>query len=53
LAAEEFAGRLFVRERPKDVLEMLSEDALPGEIIYIKATRVDRLARVFIPGRYK
>jgi UDP-N-acetylmuramoyl-tripeptide--D-alanyl-D-alanine ligase len=51
LAAEEFAGRLFVRERPQDVLQMLSEDAVPDEIIYVKATRVDRLARVFVPAR--
>jgi UDP-N-acetylmuramyl pentapeptide synthase len=53
LAAEEFAGRLFVRERPKDVLQVLSEDAVPDEIIYIKATRIDRLARVFVPPRYR
>jgi UDP-N-acetylmuramoyl-tripeptide--D-alanyl-D-alanine ligase len=53
LAAEEFAGRLFVRERPQDVLQMLSEDAVPDEIIYIKATRVDRLARIFVPNHHR
>lgn len=53
LAAEEFAGRLFVRERPHDVLKMLSEDAVPDEIIYIKATRIDRLSRVFVPDRQR
>jgi UDP-N-acetylmuramoyl-tripeptide--D-alanyl-D-alanine ligase len=49
LVADELAGRLFVRERPEDMLQMLSEDALPDEIIYVKATRIDRLARFFVP----
>jgi UDP-N-acetylmuramoyl-tripeptide--D-alanyl-D-alanine ligase len=47
LQAGEFAGRLFVIEEPKDILTLVSDDALAGEIIYVKATRADRLASVF------
>jgi UDP-N-acetylmuramoyl-tripeptide--D-alanyl-D-alanine ligase len=49
LAAGEFAGRLFVIDRPAEVVELLSKDAIADEIIYIKATRIDRLSRVFVP----
>jgi UDP-N-acetylmuramoyl-tripeptide--D-alanyl-D-alanine ligase len=49
LAAGDLADRLFVHERPRDLLKVLSEDAVPDEIIYVKATRADRLARVFFP----
>jgi hypothetical protein len=49
LAAGEFAGRLFVVDRPADVLSTLSEDAIADEIIYVKASRVDRLGPLFIP----
>lgn len=50
LATGEFAGRLFVQEEPGKVLEMLTEDALADEIIYIKASVASGLARVFVPG---
>jgi UDP-N-acetylmuramoyl-tripeptide--D-alanyl-D-alanine ligase len=49
LATGALAGRLFIRERPQDLLQMLSEDALPDEIIYVKGTRADRLGRLFVP----
>lgn len=50
LATGEFAGRLFVEEKPERVLEMLTEDAVVGEIIYIKSSTALGLARVFVPG---
>ena len=53
LAADEFAGRLFVIERPKDVVQILSDDAVADEIIYVKATRIDRLSRVVVPRRQR
>jgi UDP-N-acetylmuramoyl-tripeptide--D-alanyl-D-alanine ligase len=53
LAADEFAGRLFVIERPEDVVRILSDDAVADEIIYVKATRIDRLSRVFVPRRQR
>ena len=49
LAAGEFAGRLFVVEEPEDVVAMLSEDAVADEIIYVKASRVTKLGRLFVP----
>jgi UDP-N-acetylmuramoyl-tripeptide--D-alanyl-D-alanine ligase len=46
LAADEFAGRLFAAERPTDALRMIQENAVPEELIYVKATRVDKLAQL-------
>lgn len=51
LAAGEFAGRLFIAEQPTDALRMIREDSMPGELIYVKATKVDRLAPLLAPLR--
>jgi UDP-N-acetylmuramoyl-tripeptide--D-alanyl-D-alanine ligase len=44
LAAGEFAGRLFMEEDPARMLAELRKDIVPGELIYVKAALVDRLA---------
>lgn len=51
LAAEEFAGRLFVVEKPEDVLRRLSEHAVAEELIYVKAAGSNQLQRIFVPRR--
>lgn len=52
LAADEFAGRLFHFEKPADAIGMLENDAIPEEIIYVKATgRADRIAPLLAPRR--
>ncbi|MEP9387807.1 Mur ligase family protein [Mesorhizobium sp. KR9-304] len=51
LATGEFAGRLFTAERPADALRMIEENAVPDELIYVKATRVDKLAQLLAPRR--
>jgi UDP-N-acetylmuramoyl-tripeptide--D-alanyl-D-alanine ligase len=43
--AEEFAGRLFMEENPARMLAELQKDLLPGELIYVKGSLVDRLGR--------
>jgi len=48
--AGEFADRLFVAEYPAEVLRLLESDAVPGEIIYVKYAKVDRLDRVLMGG---
>ena len=49
LAAGEYAGRLFTAEEPIDAIEILEKDAVAGELIYVKATRIDELARLLAP----
>jgi UDP-N-acetylmuramoyl-tripeptide--D-alanyl-D-alanine ligase len=52
LAAEEFAGRLFYFDRPADAISMLENDAIPDEIIYVKATgHADKLGPMLAPRR--
>ena len=51
LAADEFAGRLFTAELPADALRIIEDNAVPDELIYVKATRVDKLARLLVPIR--
>jgi UDP-N-acetylmuramoyl-tripeptide--D-alanyl-D-alanine ligase len=43
LAAAEFPGRVFMDEDPAAVLARIGEDAVEGELIYVKASAVDRL----------
>src|SRR5690606_210368 len=49
LAAGEFAGRLFHHETAADAIRMLESDPVPGELIYVKASRVDRLGPLLVP----
>ena len=46
----EFAGRLFAFDRYAEALEMIGEDTVADEIIYVKAAnRADRLAAQIVP----
>ena len=47
LAAGEFVDRLFVIDEPENVVELVANDAIADEIIYVKASSVDQLASVF------
>ena len=48
LAAREFAGRLFHHETVAEAILMLENDPIPGELIYVKASRVDRLGPLLV-----
>ena len=48
LAAREFAGRLFHNETVTEAILMLENDPIPGELIYVKASRVDRLGPLLV-----
>jgi UDP-N-acetylmuramoyl-tripeptide--D-alanyl-D-alanine ligase len=49
LATGEFAGRLYMVEKPAEAIGMLEKDAVAGELIYVKASKVDRLADLLVP----
>lgn len=53
LAAGEFAGRLFTSENPADALRIIQADPIPGELIYVKASKVDRIWRLLVPPGQK
>ncbi|MEP9387806.1 Mur ligase family protein [Mesorhizobium sp. KR9-304] len=51
LAEREFAGRLFHYEHSVDALRHLESDPVHGEIIYVKASKADRLMQALVPLR--
>jgi UDP-N-acetylmuramoyl-tripeptide--D-alanyl-D-alanine ligase len=51
LAADEFAGRLFHYEYFADAIRLLESDPVQGEIIYVKASRADKLMPMLVPLR--
>ena len=45
----EYADRLFIVESTRELHEQIARDAIPGELIYIKASRADQLHDLFVP----
>jgi UDP-N-acetylmuramoyl-tripeptide--D-alanyl-D-alanine ligase len=51
MAAGEFAGRLFIAEDHAEAIRLLESDPVPGELIYVKATKADRLEPLLVPRK--
>jgi UDP-N-acetylmuramoyl-tripeptide--D-alanyl-D-alanine ligase len=49
LVAGEFAGRLFAAEDYSEAIRLIESDPVPGEIVYVKSSRVDQLGSLLVP----
>jgi len=46
---QQYPDRLLIVDEARDVKEMLSSDAIPGELIYVKSSGAEMLHQLFVP----